>query len=116
MGIDVDANLVYGIKLPEEWKISDSDISAIEALEDIIYPYDGSSKYPNLDIVIIGDCDEPDLFIGCKSSNFSVRWTSIPITEDLTVDDDELEELYQFMEDFSIKLSPSWHLGCYVSY
>ena len=87
MGLDVSAHLVYGIKLPEEFKVEDRDLLPIEAIEEIFYPYDMEKRYTGVEPVCIGSCDEPEIIIGLK--NISVDWTAEAI------DIENLDKIFQ---------------------
>jgi hypothetical protein len=117
MGLDVSAHLVYGIKLPEEFKISD-DESYLEKLDNIFYPYKKEAPYPNLDLVHIGNCDEPEVIVVCKNKQYSVYWTAEPI--DITklnyINLNELDELEEFCKNHELIYDPKWYFGCYCSY
>ncbi len=111
MGMDVCTHLVFGIKLPEEFKIDTDEKSYMEEFENIFYSTE--KPYPNLDMVLIGDCQEPDIFI--VSEDYSAEWTASPIELD-KLTPKYFNELEKFCRDFDIEFNPSWYLGCYVSY
>lgn len=115
MGMDCTAYLVFGIKLPEEFTLDDDDSPAWEKLEEIFYPY--PKQYPLLEMITIGDCQQPEIIVACKSHIHNVYWTAKPIDiENLEVDFQELCQLGQFANDFDIDATAGWHLGVYVSY
>lgn len=112
MGLDISAHLVYGVKLPEEFKIEDEELSVEEAIDELFH-YSKPDSYPGLTPRFIGSCDEPEVIIGLKE--ISVDWTAEPIEAG------DLCKIYnptlvEFCKDFDIKYEPKWYLGCYVSY
>lgn len=117
MGLDVTGILAFGVKLPEDFKITE-DNSLYEDLDLLFYSYtEEPVKYKNLELVLIGDCDDPEYIVACKNSVYSVDWTAKPINfDELRVLWNQVDELNQFKADFDIKLRSSWYLGCYSSY
>lgn len=117
MGMDCTAYLAFGIKLPKEFTFDD-DSPAWEKLEEIFYPYERSKQYPLLEMITVGDCQEPEVIVACKSHIHSVDWTAEPIDigDAMDLNFEELNQLGQFANDLDIDATAGWHLGVYVSY
>jgi len=114
MGMSVYGELAFGIKLPEEFKLEDDeDCSVGEMLDEIFYPFDKPELYPHLNIVCIGNCDQPEYIIA--TVNHSVEWGAIEINSD-DLEPTHFGELGKFCEDFDLDFDPKWYLGCYYSY
>lgn len=100
--------LTYGIVLPPTFNTG--ELSAGEFIEEVFYPYKGKTKYPNLEAVPIGYCDNDEWII--STVNHSVEWTSVALELD-ELEPKHFNELEQFCKDFDIDYDPNWYLGCY---
>ena len=120
MGIDVDAVLVFGIILPDEFIIVDEENESVwEKLDEIFSPYKGESQYPGLEVVPIGTCDNPEYIVGLKKHIHSVSWGSaeaINIKNLEQLDWEQLLELGAFADEFDINQDAKWYLSSYTSY
>ena len=116
MGMDVTAYYVYGVKLPEEFGISDKDISDCEAIEDIFDPCDKPKPYPRLEAIMFGSYDFPVWIVAIKNSIYSCEWLADkPISVSWGINTYDADELTKFCENFDIEEEPEHYLGCYVS-
>ena len=119
MGMMVTADLIFGVKAPEDWEYQDT-YDYLKA-ENPGMDYDKIMELMNtlpFEIEITGWADEPEIIlrpIGFSSININLG--DICAVDEITTNGKVVPEEYiSFIRSLGIKDDPKWYLGLYYSY